>query len=182
MASREYFYPKSQAEWRSWLAENGKTKSEIWLLCPHKCTGKPHVPYIEALEEALCFGWIDGIVKRYDENTVSRRFSPRSKKTSWSEVNKHHVRLLIKSGKMTPAGMSVLPDLNASANPYPVDILDELRKDGVVWENFCAFPEYYRNIRIAAIENCRQCQEKFRKSLDYFIEQTRRNRRYGRFR
>jgi hypothetical protein len=170
------------AEWRLWLEENGRNKKEIWLLLPHKKTGLPRISYFEAVEEALCFGWIDGMVKRYDENTVSHRFSPRSAKTSWSEVNKQHARLLIESGKMTPAGLAVLPDLRTNSQEYSPDILDELRKDSTVWANFRAFPAYYCDIRIAAIENLRDFPERFDKALRYFIEKTRKNLRYGRFR
>jgi hypothetical protein len=179
---REYFYPTSQAEWREWLCAHGTRSREIWLLQPHKSTGRPCISYFQALEEALCFGWIDGMVKRHGEDTLSRRFSPRATKSAWSEVNKQHARLLIESGKMTPLGFAVLPDLRISENQCADDIARELRADSVVWENFRAFPVFYRNIRIAAIESMRHDPEMFRRKLDYFMEQTRRNRRYGRFR
>jgi hypothetical protein len=178
----ETFCPASVAEWRAWLEGNGRCRKEIWCLLPHKKTGRPRISYFEALEEALCFGWIDGMVKRYDENTVAHRFSPRSPKTSWSEVNKQHARLLIEAGKMTPAGFEVLPDLKTNPSAYAQDILERLRKDAVVWSNFCAFPAYYRDIRIAAIENLRRWPERFGRALEYFIEKTRKNLRYGRFR
>ncbi|MDR1402026.1 MAG: hypothetical protein LBI81_03695 [Puniceicoccales bacterium] len=180
-AEREYFCPASPAEWRLWLEKNGAHKREIWVLIPHKSTNKPRVSYMEAIGEAICFGWIDGMIKRYDAATVSHRFSPRTAKTSWSEVNKHHARLLIEAGKMTPAGFAVLPDLSEKPFACAPDILSELQKDPLVWKNFCAFPEYYRSIRIAAIEACRDWPERFFKALSYFAEQTRRNRRYGRF-
>jgi hypothetical protein len=172
----------SVVEWRSWLEKNGRDKREIWCLFPHKKTGRPGISYFEALEEALCFGWIDGMVKRYDENTLAHRFSPRSPKTSWSEVNKQHARLLIEAGKMTSAGFNVLPDLGTNLWEYPPDVLEKLRRDTIVWSNFCAFPAYYRDIRIAAIENLRRRPERFSKALQYFIEKTRKNLRYGRFR
>jgi uncharacterized protein YdeI (YjbR/CyaY-like superfamily) len=179
---REYFCPTSPSEWRKWLEKNGTLKREIWLLFPHKCTGRQCVSYFEALEEALCFGWIDGMVKRYDGATLSQRFSPRAPKSSWSEVNKQHARLLIESGKMVPAGLAVLPDLNTDNYVMAQDILEALKGDEVVWKNFSAFPAYYRNIRVAAIEGWRRQPERFQRALDYFMEQTRHNRRYGRFR
>ncbi|MDR0727628.1 MAG: YdeI/OmpD-associated family protein [Puniceicoccales bacterium] len=158
-------------------------KREIWLLFPHKSTQRPRISYFEALEEALCFGWIDGMVKSYDPTTLSQRFSPRAAQSSWSEVNKQHARLLIAAGKMTPAGSAVLPDLDVNLYVMPEDILEILRKDGEVWKNFCAFPAYYRNIRVAAIDNWRKrSPERFQKTLAYFVEQTRKNRLYGRFR
>ncbi|MDR3144345.1 MAG: YdeI/OmpD-associated family protein [Puniceicoccales bacterium] len=178
---REYFYPTSSEEWRAWLEENACRRREIWVLFPYKCARRPGISYLEALEEALCFGWIDGIAKRYDEDILSRRFSQRVAKSSWSEVNKQHARILIASGKMAPSGFSTLPDLTVVENPCPDDIIRELQMDSVVWGNFCAFPAYYRNIRIAAIELSRDDPQKFQRMLRYFIEQTRRNRRYGRF-
>jgi uncharacterized protein YdeI (YjbR/CyaY-like superfamily) len=179
----EYLCPILQAEWRNWLEENGAQKREIWLLFPRKSTQKPRISYFQALEEALCFGWIDGMVRSYDPTTLSQRFSPRAAQSSWSEVNKQHARLLIAAGKMTPAGSAVLPDLDVNAYTAPEDILEILRKDAMVWENFCAFPAYYRNIRIAAIDNWRRrSPERFQKTLSHFVEQTRKNRLYGRFR
>ncbi|MDR2340979.1 MAG: YdeI/OmpD-associated family protein [Puniceicoccales bacterium] len=179
----EYLCPASQNEWRKWLEENGMHKREIWLLFPHKSTRRPRISYFEALEEALCFGWIDGMVKSYDPTTLSQRFSPRTAKSSWSEVNKQHARLLIAAKKMTPAGFAVLPDLDVDLYVMPEDILEILRRDEEVWKNFCAFPAYYRNIRVAAIDNWRKrSPERFQKTLAYFVEQTRKNRLYGRFR
>jgi hypothetical protein len=113
---------------------------------------------------------------------VARRFSPRSSKTSWSEVNKQHARLLVEAGRMTPAGFDVLPDLGTNLWEYPSDILEKLREDVIVWSNFCAFPAYYRDIRIAAIENLRRCPERFHRALQYFTGKTQKNLRYGRFR
>jgi uncharacterized protein YdeI (YjbR/CyaY-like superfamily) len=180
--SHGYLCPHSAGEWRRWLEKNGAAKREIWLLFPHKNSNLAGITYLEALEEALCFGWIDGMVKRYDENHVSSRFSPRANGSSWSEVNKQHVRLLIAAGKMTPAGSTVLPDLNPTAFPMPEDILDVLRSDEVTWKNFCAFPDYYKNIRLAAIDRMRSQPEKFHKALNFFLKKTRANGRYGRFR
>jgi hypothetical protein len=173
---------ETSEEWRHWLEENGQKSRGVWLLFPRKSSGRSGISYYQALEEALCFGWIDGMVRRYDAETVSNRFSRRTAKSSWSEVNKQHARLLIERGKMAPAGAAVLPDLDPNSYVPPPDILEELRRDGQVWENFCAFPSYYRNIRLAAIDLWRKNPDRFRHSLDTFIARTRANRRYGRFR
>ncbi|MDR2667424.1 MAG: hypothetical protein LBB38_00040 [Puniceicoccales bacterium] len=179
---REYLCPQSQEEWRRWLEKNGSARRDIWLLFHSKASNRKSISYLQALEEALCFGWIDGMVKRYDGQTLSQRFSPRAKNSSWSEVNKQHARILVANGKMAPAGMAVLPDLDPNAYVCPQDILDELCMDGEVWEKFCALPAYYRNIRIAAIDMLRKDMDRFRRALDIFIARTRQNRRYGRFR
>jgi hypothetical protein len=178
---RTYLYATTAEQWRQWLKENGRNEREMWLLFPRKATGLPRISYVEALEEALCFGWIDGMVRRYEESFLSQRLSPRSQKSSWSEVNKQHARLLIQKNKMADAGYATLPDLSLKECRVSEDILDVLRHDGEVWKNFCAFPIYYRNIRLMAIEKCRDYPERFHRLLRHFVEQTRRNRRYGRF-
>ncbi|MDR0340431.1 MAG: YdeI/OmpD-associated family protein [Puniceicoccales bacterium] len=181
-AGEKFFRMETQEEWRRWLEENGQKSPAVWLLFPRKDSGHQGISYYQALEEALCFGWIDGMVRRYDQETISNRFSRRTAKSSWSEVNKQHARLLIERGKMTPAGAAVLPDLDPNSYAPPEDILEKLRQDSQVWENFCAFPTYYRNIRLAAIDLWRKNPDRFRRSLDTFIVRTRANRRYGRFR
>ncbi|MDR2576562.1 MAG: YdeI/OmpD-associated family protein [Puniceicoccales bacterium] len=178
---RKFLAPQSQEEWRRWLERNAIVERGIWLLFPYKSSGLPGISYVQALEEALCFGWIDGMVKRHDAHYLSHRFSQRAVGSSWSEVNKQHARLLIAAGKMTEVGQAVLPDLDPELYVPPEDIVSALRKDSVVWENFCAFPTYYRNIRVAAIDNWRAQPEKFHRALSYFIKKTRMNRRYGRF-
>lgn len=179
--SRKYLRLNTAEEWRKWLMENGLIEKEIWLLFPKKVSGFQGISYFEALEESLCFGWIDGMMKRLDANFLSQRFSPRTAKSSWSEVNKHHARILIGKGKMADCGAAILPDLNPEIFTFPADIMEILRADGEVWENFCAFPRFYQNIRVAAIDSVRLWPEIFEKRLNYFLHQTRRNRRYGRF-
>ena len=95
-----------KGEWRAWLAENHRTANELWLIIHKKHTGKPGLTYLEALEEALCFGWIDGILKRIDGEKHTIRFSPRRSNSIWSEHNKKRVRKLIKEGRMTDAGLA----------------------------------------------------------------------------
>ncbi|MDR1438050.1 MAG: hypothetical protein LBI69_03270 [Puniceicoccales bacterium] len=182
MVDMEYYLPTAQEEWRQWLEDNGQSKRGVWILFPYVRTKRPRISYVQALEEALCFGWIDGMVKRHSDDILSQRFTPRAQKSSWSEVNKQHARLLIKSGKMRPAGYAVLPDLDENNYVFPEDILNMLRGDEIVWKNFCAFPAYYKNIRVAAIDNLRGNREKFHVAMDIFIRKTRQNHRYGRFR
>src|SRR5512134_5387 len=85
-------------DWRAWLAENHATAPEMWLVFYKKHVGKPGLTYLEALEEALCFGWIDGILKRIDDEKHLIRFSPRRRNSIWSELNKRRVRTLIREG------------------------------------------------------------------------------------
>ncbi len=100
-------YIEDREEWRKWLERNHKKEPEMWLIYYKKHTGKPSIPYNDAIEEALCFGWIDSIEKRLDEERYAQRFSPRRTKNPWSEMNKERMRRLIKLKKVTPTGLAV---------------------------------------------------------------------------
>jgi len=97
-------------DWRLWLQENHNTEKEIWLIHYRKGTVKASLQYGDAVEEALWFGWIDGILKKRDEESYVVRYSPRTKKSIWSETNKKRVRKLIKQGRMTEAGMAKIEE------------------------------------------------------------------------
>jgi|SRR5215211_2727614 len=110
----ETLYVTDREDFRRWLAENHKSKKEIWLIQYKKTTKKPSINYVEAVEEALCFGWIDNIEKSMDGERYATRFSPRRPKSNWTETNKERARRLIAGGKMTEAGFASLPpDLTA---------------------------------------------------------------------
>ena len=102
------FYAPDRAAWRAWLAASGTAEREIWLIFYKKHTGTPCISYDDAVEEALCFGWIDGLMKRMDDDRYAQRFSPRKLGSSWSESNKVRVRKLIAEGRMTPAGQATI--------------------------------------------------------------------------
>ena len=101
------FYAPDRAAWRQWLTEYHATAKEIWLVTYGRTTGQPSVPYRQAVEEALCFGWIDGIAKKIDAERTGQRFTPRRTRSHWTELNKERARRLIASGLMTPAGRAV---------------------------------------------------------------------------
>jgi uncharacterized protein YdeI (YjbR/CyaY-like superfamily) len=97
---------KTRAEWRRWLERNHVSAAEIWLLYYKKHTSKPSVPYDDAVEEALCFGWIDGKVRTRDAETYIQRYTPRSDKSLWSKLNKTRAQRMIRAGLMTEAGLA----------------------------------------------------------------------------
>jgi len=99
-----------RAQWRAWLAANHATAEEMWLTFYKKHTGEAGLTYIDALEEALCFGWIDGILKRIDGRKHTIRFCPRRKNSIWSQQNKKRVAKLIEEGRMTPAGLAKIDE------------------------------------------------------------------------
>lgn len=95
----------NQADWESWLEENGRTSTGIWLRLAKKGAGQPTVSYAEALESALCFGWIDSQKQAESEHYWRQRFTPRSARSIWSKINKQKAEALISAGRMRPAGM-----------------------------------------------------------------------------
>jgi len=98
-------YISNRKDWRKWLKENHNTVREVWLIYYKKHTCKPRIPYDDAVEEALCFGWIDSTVKRIDDEKYCQKFTPRNLKSIWSEHNKKRVAKMIKEGKMTKHGL-----------------------------------------------------------------------------
>ena len=101
----EKLYFENRRQWREWLEKNHLAKKEVFLVYFKKHTGKPRIPYDDAVEEALCFGWIDSIVKRIDDEKYMQKFTPRNHKSLWSETNKKRVEKIIAEGKMTEAGL-----------------------------------------------------------------------------
>jgi len=100
----EKFYPQSSAEWRQWLIENHESEQSVWLILNKKSSGKSYISWSEAVDEALCFGWIDSKKQTIDEHTYQQFYCKRKAQTTWSKVNKDKVKKLIEEGKMMPAG------------------------------------------------------------------------------
>lgn len=149
-------YVADRNKWRAWLEKHHDTEKEIWLVYYKKHTNHPSIPYDDAVEEALCFGWIDSTVKRIDEDRYAQKFTPRKDASNWSEPNRRRVRKLIKEGKMTEAGLAKINAeiLDESQDPKPrsKDVVvperfkQALMKNKKAWENFNNLaPSYRRN-------------------------------------
>ena len=108
--------------------------------------------YVDAVEEALCFGWIDCTAKKISDCCIAQRFSPRQKRSNWSELNKERCRRMERLGRMTDAGRAVLPDMTETGFIIDPEILEALRSDPVVWSNFQNFPPLYQRVRIDTIQ------------------------------
>lgn len=152
-------YFRTRAVFRAWLEKNHAKKTELWLLFYKKHTGKACVSYPEAVEEALCFGWIDGKLKSIDGETHMQRFTPRKNGSTWSKVNKERVLNLISSGMMTDAGMLKVEDAMKTgwwAKAYSVsDKLDippafanALKADPIALHNFNSLSASLRNMYV----------------------------------
>jgi len=105
----ETLYVTTREQFRAWLEKDHASKKEIWLINYKKATGRPSIPYVDAVEEAICFGWIDGLEKSMDAERYALRFSPRRPKSNWTETNKERARRMIAEGKMEKAGLAALP-------------------------------------------------------------------------
>lgn len=179
MEITDTLYIANRREWRKWLGKNHATAPEIWLVSYRKDSGKPRIAYADAVEEALCFGWIDGIAKKIDGESSAQRFTPRRPKSNWSELNKERARRLIADGKMTAAGLAALGDALESEFRIAGDILQALQADKQTWKNFQQFSESYQRIRIGYIEDVRKQPEFFNKRLAYFLKMTAVNKKIG---
>jgi uncharacterized protein YdeI (YjbR/CyaY-like superfamily) len=179
-------YVTNREQWRSWLAKNHDKEKEIWLVYYRKSSGKPRIPYNDAVEEALCYGWIDSIQKGIDDQKFAQRFSKRKPGSSLSVANKERINLLIQQKKMTTYGFNVISKIydnskdNKEQPTIAPDILRPLKANKKAWENFQKLPERYKRIRIGFIESRRRHgNEMFQKSLQHFIEMTAKNKKFG---
>lgn len=165
--------------WRSWLKKQYKTEEEVWLVYYKKETGKPRISYNDAVEEALCFGWIDSSVKKLDEERFAQRFSPRKPGSSYSQANKERLRALAGEGKVMPEVLKSLGDLSNEKFEIPPDILKAIKANEHAWENFQKFSDAYKRIRIAFIDGARKRPQEFQKRLRHFIKMSEHNKTFG---
>ena len=166
-------------KWRAWLRKHYKTEKEIWLVYYKKETGKPRIAYNDAVEEALCFGWIDSIVKTLDAKRSAQRFSPRKPKSKYSPANKERLRKLVKQRKVIKEVLETLGDILEEKLEIPKDILKAIKGNKEAWNNFQKFSDAYKRIRIGFIDGARKRPEEFKKRLRYFIKMTEKNKQYG---
>lgn len=179
MKTLQTLYVTTQKEWRSWLKKNYKTEKEIWLVYYKKTSGKPRIEYNDAVEEALCFGWIDSTVRKLDEERFAQRFTPRKPKSGYSQANKERLRKLIADGKVMKDVLAALGDLADEKFEIPTDILKAIQANKEAWGNFQNFSDSYVRIRIAFIDGARKRPEEFQKRLNYFIKMTEKNKQFG---
>jgi len=151
-------YVNNREDWRKWLEKNHDKEKEVWLIYFKTYTGKPSIPYEDSVEEALCFGWIDSIIKKMDEEKFARKFTPRTNTTKWSELNKKRLRKLISKGKMTKIGLSKIERSVLNRNEdtlrerlkkklvLPQYLKESLMANKKAWENFNKLaPSHQRN-------------------------------------
>lgn len=168
----------TREELRRWLQKNSKLEKCCWVVVGMKPEpGK--LFYLDAVEEAMCFGWIDGTKKTISDTQTAQRLSPRSKKSSWTELNKERVRRLERLGLMTEEGRKALPDMNPESFRIDDGIMQKLKEDSQTYEHFLAFPALYQRVRIDTIQSTRSQPEVYESRLSKFLDNTKLNKMYG---
>lgn len=160
------FYAKTGAAWRAWLQTHGETEKCVWLILYRKGKGKPSVYYDEAVEEALCFGWIDSKSNKRDEESSYLFFARRNPKSKWSALNKRRVDKLLQEGRMAPQGLAVIENAKQSgtwqaldeveALTVPKDLQQALKKHKAATEHFNAFPRSVKRGILEWISNAKR--------------------------
>jgi len=169
-------YFENREDWRKWLTENFDTATEIWFVFPHKSSGKKSVLYNDAVEEALCFGWIDSTVKALDKEHKIQRFTPRRPESAYSQPNKERLKWLLANKMIHPKLENEIQNVLSVSFLFPDDIIDRLKQDKTVWKNYQQCSDAYKRIRIAYIEAARTRPEEFEKRLNHFIIKTKENK------
>jgi uncharacterized protein YdeI (YjbR/CyaY-like superfamily) len=179
---------KSSAEFRSWLAKNRTAASELWVGFYKKESGKGGITYSEALDEALCFGWIDGVRKSVDPASYTIRFSPRQPKSIWSAVNTRRVAALIKAGSMDPSGLEVFRNRDPGRTllysyereraEFTGLWLERFRSNAAAWRFFDAQASSYKRTVTFWVMSAKK-EETRSKRLDALIAESALSRRIG---
>ncbi|MEE9912844.1 MAG: YdeI/OmpD-associated family protein [Deltaproteobacteria bacterium] len=172
-------YVMDRKEWRAWLTKHHKSDRDVWLVYYKKHTGKPRIPYNDAVEEALCFGWIDSTARSIDGDRFAQRFTPRRPGSPYSQANKERLRKLVKEGKVIKDVLSALGNVLDEPFAVPPDILAAVKADQNAWRNFESFSPAYIRMRIAYIDGARKRPAEFEKRLRHFIAMTGKNRLFG---
>ena len=169
-------YFEHREDWRKWLAGNFDTAHDVWLVFPVKSSGKKSMIYNDAVEEALCFEWIDSTIKALDREHKIQHFTPRNPKSSYSQANKERLQWLMDHKMIHPRFEDKIREVLAEPFIFPPDIMDKLREDEQLWKNYQRFSDSYKRIRIAYIEAARKRPEEFEKRLHNFICKTKENK------
>jgi uncharacterized protein YdeI (YjbR/CyaY-like superfamily) len=175
----------TRESWRAWLAENHGHVTEIWLVYSKRHTGLPRVEYDDAVEEALCFGWIDSIVRSLDDDRYAQKFTPRKAKSKWSDLNRRRFAKMVAEGRMTAVGLARSPSPEeapkASARDWdtvPPYIEDALRENGAAWESFSRLAPSHRREYVGWIDSAKK-EETRQRRLAEAVSRLERNEKLG---
>ena len=170
---------KTRAAFRAWLKEHHGSEAECWAAVKRgKAPPDGSLPYLDAVEEALCFGWIDSTVKTVG-GVVLQRFTPRAARSAWSELNKERCRRLEKLGLMTAAGRAALPDMSPGGFAVDGDVERAFRANPEAWDNFRRFPALYQRVRVDTVQRQKKDTAVFARRMRKLIEQSAQGKMFG---
>ncbi len=178
---------QNRQDWRHWLEKNHDKNPLVWLKFYKKHSGKRRIILSEAVEEAICFGWIDGKLRKAGDASFVVRFSPRKAKSVWSMINKERAERLIASGRMTSVGLTKIEEAKKAGNwdnaytnkirdEVPVDLKKALRQDLTAWNNFQGFANTYRNMYIGWVISAKTTETRKRR-IEKVVEQAIRKKK-----
>jgi uncharacterized protein YdeI (YjbR/CyaY-like superfamily) len=156
-------------QWRSWLIDHHASESEVWLVFHKRHTGQASVAYEDAVDEALCFGWIDSLVKRLDDERYARKFTPRKVDSKWSSSNRQRYAQLKASGRLMPAGLNRAPTDRSGDAPrpslarIPPYIQEALKNHPAAWSFFESLAPSHRRMYLGWIDSAKQQETKTRR-------------------
>lgn len=158
---------RTRGQWRRWLERHHAASTGIWLVFHKAHTGVAAVPYEDAVREALCFGWIDSLIKRLDADRYARKFTPRKPESSWSAINRRRWTELRDAGRLAAAGLRLAPTDRISAPPpipdLPADAADVLRTDARAWRTFQGLPPSHRRHYVGWIQMAKRPETRERR-------------------
>lgn len=163
------FDAQNPQEWRKWLADHHDSASEVWLIFYKRHIGQTSIAYEDAVDEALCFGWIDSLVRHVDDARYARKFTPRKPNSRWSTSNRKRYARLKAGGRLTPAGLNRAPTDRSYDAPRPLPlkvpqyIREALRKRPTAWSNFESLAPSHRQRYIYWIDSAKQQETKMRR-------------------
>jgi uncharacterized protein YdeI (YjbR/CyaY-like superfamily) len=185
----EQLHLSNRNDWRAWLEKNYATKKEVWLIYYKRHTGKPGISYEDSVEEAVCFGWVDSIIKRIDDERCARKFVPRRSRSRWSESNKKRAERVISEGRMTEAGMARVDEAKKSGEWFkskivpknlimPAFIEEALTKNKKASKNFNKLAESYKKLYVRWISSAKREETRLRR-LEEAIDLLEQNKKLG---
>ncbi|MCW4053152.1 MAG: YdeI/OmpD-associated family protein [Candidatus Bathyarchaeota archaeon] len=176
-------------QWRSWLIRNHDVETEIYMMFYKRHTGKPNIPYDDAVEEALCFGWIDSIIRRINDEKFERKFTPRKSKSNWSRSNKKRACKMIDQGKMTEAGLEMIREAKKNGEWFknesikkeftiPPFMLKALAKNKEAMDNFNKLAKSYKRQYVGWVASAKR-DETRKKRLEETIRLLEKDEKLG---
>lgn len=189
MSELPLVHVSTRTEWRKWLAAHHATSNGIWLVSFKKHTGKPRVEYTDAVEEALCFGWVDSLAKRIDDDRMAQKYTPRRTGSKWSPSNVARFSRLVKERRMTAAGLAHRPTAATRLAPVdnraagdlksvPAGIVRGLKRSATAWKNFVGMTAAQRGLYVRWIDSAKKAETRDRRMRDA-IGRLERNEKAG---